>query len=397
MVRTVIGPGLLGLPAWFLMPGLWTVTSNQAIVNAQLITLTSPIEGVVTFPPPPLGQHVSEGSVLLRIEAPRVDRKHLDELRTEVATLTERAAALKEQLKRTLALKTELRASFENYKDSMVRRLSHELVETRSEAAAAVATHRQRESEASEEEALMQRGFSSQRELRESRFMAEIAGRNAERANAALARVNDQLIAMRNGVFTGPGDSRNDVPYSQQRLHEITLQEQIDEGRLRESQARLTRLQTEITHEAERVTQRTSFQAKAPLNGIIWRHFVASGSSVAPQTELLQIADTSTAFVDASFNEKFGDELKPGDRVTIHLPGSDIEVPGKIRYLVGGGVPREDRTLAAELPKTGEKEVHGIIDFDRVSSRAEDVRQFLVGRRAEVRFPELAKSVLRLR
>ena len=69
-LRFLIGAGLLGLPAWFMMPGLWTITSAQAVVNAHVITLTSPIEGVVTMPPPPLGHLVAQGSELLRIESP---------------------------------------------------------------------------------------------------------------------------------------------------------------------------------------------------------------------------------------------------------------------------------------------------------------------------------------
>jgi multidrug resistance efflux pump len=396
ILRIVIGLGLFGLPAWFLLPGVWTVRSSQAIVNAQVITLTSPIKGVVTLPPPPLRQLVSEGSVLLRIDSPMVDRKQLEEMQAEVAGLTERVAAMKQQLGKVESLKRELATSFQNYKDSMVRRISHELEEARSEAEAAVAALSQRKSEESEEQAIWRRGFGSRRELSKSRFAAKISSKTVNRANAAVARLADQLESMKNGIFTGPGDSRNDVPYSRQRMHEITLQQLSDEARLRENQARITELDSQIKVEVERVRLRASYEVKAPVNGIMWRQFIASGSPVAPQTELLQIVDVSTVFIDAALNEKFADDVKPGDKVMIRLIGSDLEIPGTIRYVVGEGLQREDRTLAAEPPKDGQHQVHAIIDFDNTSSGARDFNQFYVGRRVDVRFPDVAKSVLRL-
>jgi multidrug resistance efflux pump len=395
ILRTGIGIGLLVIPAWFLMPGVWSATSNQAIVNAQLVTLTSPIDGVIACPPPPVGQVVSEGSSLLQIDAPMVDQKHLEELKMEEASLTERAVALKHQIEQMDSLKTELHASFRDYKDSMVRKVTHELQEARAEAAVADTMRRQKENEATEEERLMQRGFGRPRELKQARSSAEVAARTADRAKVAVARMQDQLESMKRGVFTGPGDSRNDVPYSRQRVHEIAMQQLNCEAQLRESDARLAQLKTQLTLEEERVKQRAGCTVRAPVSGILWRHFITSGSPVAPRTELLQIANASTAFVNAAVSEKFADQLQPGDSVSIHLVGSDLEVAGKIRYIVGDAVAREDRTLAAELPRAGNHELHAIIDFDTTASSADHRDQFHIGQRVEVEFPDIYRSVLR--
>jgi hypothetical protein len=53
--------------------------------------------------------------------------------------------------------------------------------------------------------------------------------------------------------------------------------------------------------------------------------------------------------------------------------------------------------LAAEAPRNGRHDVHAIIDFDKSSAGAGDFNQYHVGRRVEVRFPDVARSVLRLR
>ncbi len=211
LLRFLIGASLLGLPVWLLMPGLWTITSVQAVVNSHVITLTSPIEGLVTQPPPPLGRLVAQGTELLQIDSPPVDEGKIDDLKTELAILVGRAAALKQHRAKTEALKKELLTGFNNYKDSMVHRVAHELEEAKSEAEAAEAALRQRVSEENEEQVRWRRGLGSMRELNLARFTAEIASKNAARATTAVTRLADQLESMKRGVFTGPGDSRNVV------------------------------------------------------------------------------------------------------------------------------------------------------------------------------------------
>ena len=217
------------LAVWFFTPGIWTISSSQAIVNAEVITLTSPDRGVVTQPPPPLGQFVTQGSILLGIDAPLADGKYLDGLKAEAATVAARLKALVEHRSKAETLKSQLQVSFKKYQDSMVQRLAHELAEARSEAEAANAMLSQRKSEEAEELAITRRTMGSQHSLTQARFTTEVAFRNVDRARTAIARLSDQLDAMKKGVFTGPGDSRNDVPYSRQKMDELTVQRLDDE------------------------------------------------------------------------------------------------------------------------------------------------------------------------
>ena len=261
---------LLGLPMWLLIPGLWTITSAQAVVNAHVITLNSPIEGIVTVPPPHLGRLVTQGAELLQIDAPMLDLGKIEELKTEAASLVGRVKALKQHRAKTEALKSELLISFNNYKDSMVRRVAHELEEARSEAEAADAALRQRMGEENEEQARVRRELGSQRELNQARFAAEIASKTAARASTAVIRLSDQLDSMKKGVFTGPGDSRNDFPYSLQRMHELTVQQVDDDARIEENQARITHLERQIEGETRRAKTRSTYKLKAPIDGIVW-------------------------------------------------------------------------------------------------------------------------------
>lgn len=397
VLRVLIGMGMLALPVWFLTPGLWTVTSTQAIVNAEVITLTSPIEGMVTLPPPPLGQFVSEGSVLLQIDAPEPSRQNLEELEAEAATVAARLAAFQARQARTEALKLELECSFKKYQESMTRKLMHELDEARAKAQAAEAMFQQRKSEESEEIAIARRAMASQRELTQARSTSEIALRNFERARSAVERLSDQIESMKAGVFTGPGDSRNDVPYSRQKIDELRVQQLDDDVHIREEEAKLVQVRRRIKAESARVQQKTSYQLKAPCDGIVWRHYVMKDSSIGYQTKLVQLLVASSVFVDASLPEKFADDVRPGDKVVVRPIGSAAEAPGTVRCLIGEDARVKDDTLAAMTQEVGRRELHVIVDLDQGLSGSLDFNQCFVGRRVEVRFPGITRSVLGIR
>jgi multidrug resistance efflux pump len=366
-------------------------------VNAHVITLNSPIEGVVSLPLPTLGRFVNQGSLLLQVDSPNINQGKIDDLKTELASLVARVEACKEHRAKTEALKGLLLTSFNNYKDSMVTRVAHELEEARFEGEAANATLRQRNREESEEQARVRRGLGSQRELNLARFEAEFASKNAARASTAVTRLSDQLESMKKGIFTGPGDSRNDVPYSLQRINELTVQQLDDDARIQENQVRIPALEKQIEDETRRAETQSSYQLKAPIDGIVWRHFVTQESAVGAQSKLLQMIITESVFIDATLNEKYADDARPDDKVMVRLVGADVEMPGKVKYILGADAQADDDTLATLAPRAGSHEVHVIIDLDKAFFGTDDFNQDYVGRRAEVRFPGLRSSVLRLR
>ena len=141
-IRMVIGLGVAGAAAWLatawlLTPGLLVVTSSRAVVNARILTLYSPIEGTVTVSPPPPGKAVAAGADLLEVENALVDDSHLEELKTEAASLAERVSALQAQQEALEGLKAQLEAEARHYHDAAVKRLESQVTEANAVAAAA--------------------------------------------------------------------------------------------------------------------------------------------------------------------------------------------------------------------------------------------------------------------
>src|SRR5215472_3842603 len=69
-IRIGLGLSLLGVSGWLLLswvfsPSVWNITSSQAVVNARIMALHSPIEGTIATPPPSIGKAVEAGAVLV--------------------------------------------------------------------------------------------------------------------------------------------------------------------------------------------------------------------------------------------------------------------------------------------------------------------------------------------
>jgi multidrug resistance efflux pump len=401
-LRTALGVGLLLLTgwlgvSWLLTPGVWTITSTQAVVNARIMTLHAPLEGIVTRDPPPVGKAVASGAVLLEVENPLADNSKLEELRTEAASLDERVAALKNQHRVLEKLKEDLTASAKGYREAAVRRLERQVEEAESVAAASDAFQRQRQYKREQAERLSsaERGVLSQQELVTTQLASEAAHYKGTQAKAAARRLAEELELARSGNYFGPADGRNDVPYSQQRIHDIEIRQQDILARVQEFGARAAQVRKQTAIEAERLRRQSTAAVKAPIDGVVWRRPVVSGATVTRQTDALKLLDASDIFVDALVSEKYFGTIRPGDKAVIKLIGSHAEVPGTVRDVLGQVALGSDTSLAAEVPKLGKHEIHVVVTFDGAAAGDDNFHAYHIGQPVEVRFPESAGTLRR--
>ena len=167
-------------------------------------------------------------------------------------------------------------------------------------------------------------------------------------AQAVASRVTQELEAVRSSSFAGLADARNDVPYSEQRAHDIILRQQETTAHIQEYTARLRQVRKQLQLEEERVRRNRRYQLRAPIDGIVWRQPVAAGTAITRQTELLQLLDTSDVFVDVLLDERYFGDIQPGDRVVIKWIGSHAKVAGFVREVLGQVAVGENSALVAE-------------------------------------------------
>jgi multidrug resistance efflux pump len=203
-------------------------------------------------------------------------------------------------------------------------------------------------------------------------------------AREELERLNKLLDALKRGVFVGEG--RNDVPYSQQRMDEVTIQ--LAEVRFRASdvEARVAQLGAQL--EQERTHNRTLRFAlvRMPFEGVIWRTNVVEGSNVIAGAELMQVLDCHDLFVDILVSEVAYDEIYPGREAEIRLLGRSEALQGKVVLVRGSAAVVDDTVLAAKPPQTRGKDARIRVGIPESPLQTDYANFCQVGRSVQVRF-----------
>lgn len=95
----------------------------------------------------------------------------------------------------------------------------------------------------------------------------------------------------------------------------------------------------------------------APLDGIVLKMSAAEGEAIQPETQLFEIVDTSTVWVQADLYERDLSSVRVGDVATVFLEAyPDERFLGRVTY-IGDMVDRESRTpkIRCEVPNPGRR------------------------------------------
>ena len=206
---------MLCLALWALIPLFIDVRSIQAVVNAPIVTLRSPIDGTVTFQcQTACGANAGANSLLFDVKNPLADDGRLDVLKDEQALLEARIEGLGQQLAGLNDLRENLLVSAHKYKEARLRTLELERDGATSLVKAAEAIEKQRENEKDMYVRLQPSGAKSAQEVDAARYTAEAALHTAAQAQKKAESLEEQIRALHDGVHVGENDGRNDLPYS---------------------------------------------------------------------------------------------------------------------------------------------------------------------------------------
>jgi multidrug resistance efflux pump len=223
---------------------------------------------------------------------------------------------------------------------------------------------------------------------------ASISAENAGAiARAELERIGLQLEAAKQGIFIGEG--RNDVPYSQQRIDEITIQLADLQLRERDLKARIEQLDTQHDDEHDRNRVLGYAVVRLPFEGVIWRNNIVEGSHVIAGNQLVQVLDCQSLFVDILVSEVDYDEIYPGREAQIRLLGRSDTLQGQVQSVRGSAAVIEDIILAAKPPPSRGRDARIRISLPQSALNTDYANFCQVGRSVQVRFRTRSFSIVR--
>lgn len=362
-------------------PALLRVQSAKAIVNARAVAINSPIEGVVSTVYVPAGEFATTGESILKLDNPRISEALLQELGVEQRSLAERVESLERQKARLQALLDELKARVSTHTSYETVRVNHQIAEAKAEAMAQKGAIDDLALTLEKNRKLLAENFISVVEFDRSKFALETARQKLLAIEARIHALEAGLNALGSGVYIGEG--RNDVPYTQQKLEEITIQIIDLDARMSEARSRLSAIEQQADAEKERLAKLRQAEPIAPVTGLVWRQYYSVGSEVLIGTKLAEMVDCNDLYIEASLPASSLARLSRGDKVNYRLLGSDQWHVAEVMTLSGGASQVVNESSAARLAiEPGDGRV--MIKFDSKDLKEMTANQCYVGRQVEV-------------
>jgi multidrug resistance efflux pump len=370
---------------WMPVQRLLATTSTEAVINARVVTVRTPIAGEVSGLSANLeaGQAFQAGDVLLTVKNPRADSVNLDNLKRSVAQLNTEIAALRAKQTVLKDHRTELAAQKDRYRSGRVETLERQIEGIDAQIASADAQH---------QEALKRlvraRALFSNKNVAESQLDSAVRDESVAfealkqfRVRRKAAQV--ELAAARAGTFIT--DGYNDMSQSAQRGLQTELELADVSARLAGTQQELAAVQQDLAREANRTQELSTAVIRAGVSGRIWETMAAPGEYVTPGQPLMRLLDCGNAIVTASVSQSVFQKLAIGQQATFKpsdggqpLDGRIIDISGlaagpsndAIQSKLLSGSPFHVTLKFPELAqrKTCQISRAGLVTFDTASS-----------------------------
>jgi multidrug resistance efflux pump len=346
-LRIIAAVALTGAVIWATAPYATSYVSSQAVVNAPLNTVLSPMQGYIAQRSPAAGTGVAAGAPLVVTEVEERDHRYLEDLRARLVLLGENLASAEIEASKLAAMEEMLSARIRNYRTRTLERLDAGRREAEAALTAAKAARVNAAATLLRAEALVRQGHATASRADADAAAHAEAVAEVSRLNARLERVGIELAAAEAGTFVQEG--WNDVPYSQQRLDEIVLKLAALGTERQRNHAEHAAIERQISIEQQLIAQRETFSPVAPSAGVIWKQSGAVGETVVPGDILVQMVNCDARFVEVTLAERHFGDIAPGDTARVRLKGGGESVSARVTAVLGAGAKFDHPRLAASV------------------------------------------------
>ncbi len=381
VLRVTAAATLLAVALSVYAPRLAEQRTREAVVNARLEPVRTPLAGRLVRAPAAPGTPVEAGAVLAVVEDPRVSREALSRFEAELAA----ARAERAVVARALAELDERRRLLEARAERFARAaLAARVAERRALEERMVAAR----ARVAERRARLER----MRRLLRHRAVAEEEVQRAERelveAEAALRvlrwrhqRLRTELRALARDVHLDRGGA--DAPWSRQRLEDLRAEAARWRARRSRLEARIAALERAVARERARVAAAGRATVRAPMDAVIWRREVAAGGHVARDQPLVTLLDCRRLFVTAIVHQRDLADLAAGTRARVRPLGGRRWIAGRVLAVRAASFGPEDG-FAVPLRPLEEDEAVVLVALEPTDLQHDAARFCHVGRSVEL-------------
>ncbi len=368
---TYITAGTLGaLILSAAMPPLLTATSERALVNAPVITLTAPIAGMVDPISLGEGEDLPADAAVARIDNPRIDRATLTHLEIRLVDVADKRDHAEHKAQTLRAAIERLDAEFDDKVTAMQRLRATELAALTARLAEAKAEREVARVFFMRQRTLGQRKIVSQSIIDEAMARLRASAERVSAAHAAIGREREIQKALEGRVFVGEG--LEDLALIANELRERRLDLAEAERTAQTASVHYDELTQLADAERARIDTRTASTVRMPSDGRITTSFASRGQDVAAGETLAHAIDCSAQRVVAIFPQRHGDDLTKGRTVTVTGDGFAGAVDGYVERVLPHTTEMMDKIFAVPFPPIERRELYAVIALSDGASDAQD-------------------------
>jgi multidrug resistance efflux pump len=357
------------------------ITSDNAVVTAHVVSLRSPIEGLVATNVAAVGDPVSAGTLLAGVTNSLADDRQVVATRARLARLrADLDAAVQEQVTLTAML------------DNLTERAAHHRAAKLEQLALDMARiGRDRGAKQDQLEQMVRdmrrkvalRGTVSESDIEAAETEVRVAAQQVASLDRQIDASNAAAQAAEAGVLA-EANSANDVAYSEQRADEVRERLADLTRTISEMRAAAAEAEDQLLGETAMLQWTRAASISVPSPGMIWRVGAASGERVAPGDLLAQIVDCGAAVLAVAVPQNRLSDIDMNAIVTFRLAGERQDRIGHIAAITGESAVRGDAALAT-VPVAGATPVASVLVAMPASPN--QLGGCLVGRTARVLLP----------
>jgi multidrug resistance efflux pump len=326
-----VGAALLGIGALTTYQHVVVRVSREAVVNARVVSIRAPMDGIVKAAASAPGKAVHAGIAIGQVEDPTPDDARVFQLQLDAKATERERNALSRRLDDLQQARAEASAQAEAFRLGRVRQDELRIEEARANLAAATAREADAIAATSRGAALQAHGYMADAAYERLSHAREVTQQETIAARKRVDTLTVELEAARNGTYLG--DNYNDVPSSVQRARELTVRIDETKASLDELAQKDKTITAQLTAERKRLETRSSAALSSPIDGNLWTVQAAAGEYVRKGQELFTVLDCSTIAVTASVSERDYNELLLGEPVHFRVAGTGREYNGRITKL----------------------------------------------------------------
>lgn len=383
---------LLGAAAFSVAPSFTSYVSLSAVVNARIVSIEAPFDGVIESPSKGVVQRVREGEELFSLDNNRYYGSEIRSLKSNLETVKGEISGLNTQREALEALRFELLRRKDAQVAARIKWFEQRLLEAASMVEKAQALVDTKKEKMDRIVSLASRGMTPKIEEIDAESEYETALSDLENAQATFKRLQVEQDTI--DADFGVDLSSNDMEQIMYRLDEIVVREADIDARLLQLEARRSGIVTEIEGLSAEINEQNSFKPISTVSGVVWEASARAQSSIIRGQSVMQILDCGLRFVEVELPEKHFENVHPGDLATVTLKGSDDLFKARIAAVYGSGaLPNQSMKAASpRISLNGGLRVIVVIGAADIEDERVTRTFCDVGRSAEVYFDLPADS-----